>query len=79
VRVADAILIDRSGISNEEYDYALKAHCDVLMVRNTCRSSLLRARTPACFVSPSSRCAGVMARLLMKPLNRPLTYSIATF
>jgi uncharacterized protein DUF2726 len=33
-RVADAILIDRSGISNEEYSYALKAHFDALVVRN---------------------------------------------
>lgn len=33
-RVADAISIDRSGISNEEYSYALKAHFDVLVARN---------------------------------------------
>jgi hypothetical protein len=34
LRVADAILIDRSGISNEEYSYTLKAHFDALVVRN---------------------------------------------
>jgi hypothetical protein len=34
LRVADAISIDRSGISNEEYSYALKAHFDVLVVRD---------------------------------------------
>jgi hypothetical protein len=34
LRVADAIAIDRSGISNEEYSYALKAHFDVLVARD---------------------------------------------
>ena len=34
LRVADVIPIDRSGISNEEYSYALKAHFDVLVVRD---------------------------------------------
>ncbi len=34
LRVADAIHIERSGISNEEYSYALKAHFDVLVVRD---------------------------------------------
>jgi len=34
LRVADAISIDRSGVSNEEYSYALKAHFDVLAVRD---------------------------------------------
>jgi hypothetical protein len=44
LRVADAILIDRSGISNEEYSYALKAHFDALVVRNN--SSLLSLTGP---------------------------------
>jgi hypothetical protein len=34
VRVADAIEIDRSGVSNEHYSYALKAHFDFLVARS---------------------------------------------
>ena len=34
VRLADAITIANSGISNEEYSYALKSHFDVLVVQN---------------------------------------------
>lgn len=33
VRIADAIKIENSGISNEEYSYALKAHFDVLVIQ----------------------------------------------
>ena len=33
IRIADAINIERSGISNAEYTYALKAHFDVLLTR----------------------------------------------
>jgi len=33
MRIADVIEIDRSGICNEEYSYALKAHFDVLVAR----------------------------------------------
>src|SRR5262245_36279580 len=33
IRIADAINIDRSGISNEAFSYALKAHFDVLIIR----------------------------------------------
>jgi hypothetical protein len=33
MRIADVLVIDRSGISNEEYSYALKAHFDVLVVQ----------------------------------------------
>lgn len=34
VRIADAIIIENSGISNQEYSYALKAHFDVLVIQN---------------------------------------------
>jgi Protein of unknown function (DUF2726) len=33
VRIADAIPIQHSGISDEAYSYALKAHFDVLFIR----------------------------------------------
>ena len=34
MRVADVFRIEHSGISNEEYSYALKAHFDVVLVRD---------------------------------------------
>lgn len=34
VRVADALLIDRSGLTDEEYGYALKAHFDWVVVNS---------------------------------------------
>lgn len=34
VRIADAIEIKNSGISNKEYSYALKAHFDVLVIQH---------------------------------------------
>lgn len=35
VRIADVLRIDQSGLSNEEYGYALKAHFDNVMYDNT--------------------------------------------
>jgi hypothetical protein len=82
LRVADAILIDRSGISNEEYDYALKAHFDVLMVRNNLPILAIEGPDPGLFrftILALCRRNGQVVDEALKPTPDVLDRHVLTF